>query len=336
MTIGTALIAFGLFGVSACTLETSTDERLKGVVVGAVDDGDDPCTILGHAAECDVCAEEGWYDDGVCDRFCDRDDPDCEGEEACSEEECGVMPPGCDPPMCADGSYADCNSQCVRNEEGRCHWTFEYGECSDSTCGGADGLPCLDDEYCDYEHDSCGLLGEIGVCQPRPVAWDAVYAPVCGCDGETYGNEGQAYAAGVDIIRSGACEERYDECTPEECGVMPPGCAPPECADGSMASCTPMCAPDDDGRCGWSFEYGECPESTCGGPDGIPCGDDEFCDYEHDSCGLDGERGLCQPRPPAWDAVYEPACGCDGETYSNEGGAYEAGFDILHYGDCEE
>ncbi|MDI1451059.1 Kazal-type serine protease inhibitor domain-containing protein [Polyangium sp. 6x1] len=48
----------------------------------------------------DVCALEGWYDDGVCDDFCVTGDADCgvDGGEPCSEE--AGMP-------CAEGFFCD-------------------------------------------------------------------------------------------------------------------------------------------------------------------------------------------------------------------------------------
>jgi hypothetical protein len=73
-------------------------------------------------------------------------------------------------------------------------------------CGGLLGLGCAAGEFCAFAADAmCGAADQTGVCTPSPAACDTIYAPVCGCDGRTYGNECEANAAGTSAAQKGAC-----------------------------------------------------------------------------------------------------------------------------------
>ena len=82
----------------------------------------------------------------------------------------------------------------------------EIGE-EGGMCGGIAGFQCGDDaHYCRVEPGVCVNTADYaGICAPRPEFCTRDYRPVCGCDGETYGNACSAAAAGVSVAYDGVC-----------------------------------------------------------------------------------------------------------------------------------
>jgi hypothetical protein len=77
-----------------------------------------------------------------------------------------------------------------------------------TVCGTRGVPPCADGSFCDFPPQSlCGRADGPGVCAPTPEACIEIFAPVCGCDGQTYGNSCEAAAAGVSVDFDGACED---------------------------------------------------------------------------------------------------------------------------------
>ncbi len=195
-------------------------------------------------------------------------------------------------------TYDAVSGRCVSFTYGGCGGNANNFESSDacvdacggtpppSLCGGPDGLPCGNDEYCDSPDPACGDPEQAGVCRPRPESCDeATPNPVCGCDGRTYDTPCDAHQQGIEIDREGAC-------------AGPP---PTACTNPADAACGPL----------------------------------EFCEFDGEQCGADGNGGFCQPRPEACTDVFDPVCGCDGRTYSNQCYAQSAGVDIRFVGTCD-
>jgi hypothetical protein len=69
-------------------------------------------------------------------------------------------------------------------------------------CGGPMSTPCPPGWFCNIL--SCGKNAS-GACEIIPSACPMIWAPVCGCDGVTYGNDCLRKAAGVPLDHTGQC-----------------------------------------------------------------------------------------------------------------------------------
>lgn len=238
------------------------------------------------------------------------------------------------------------------------------------TCGGLTGAVCAANEYCELpEGAACGAADQTGVCKPKPEACDLSYSPVCGCDGQTYGNDCAAQMAGVSIARTGECGSGGGGGAGEACGgianlTCDKGlyCSLPveaKCGAGDQTgTCTPIpqgCTKELNEVCGCDdVTYGNpCMAAAAGASiahqgacktTGVACGEiggcapDEFCNFPPDSaCGIADGPGVCTKVPPkgtACDSNYDPVCGCDGKTYGNGCEALVAGMSVASKGEC--
>lgn len=196
-------------------------------------------------------------------------------------------------------------------------------------CGGATGATCVDGQFCKQLSGMCGGADALGICTPIPDACILIFAPVCGCDGQTYGSQCLADAAGVSMDHTG-------ECTGSCCDLnAEPGVGGNRiCTDG--ASCcsdgTWLCNfADGTSLCAAS---GETCTSQCGGIAGLPCDAGEYCKLETGQCCCD-IMGECEAIPDACTTDVQLVCGCDGVTYSNSCAAASAGVSVDHQGACD-
>jgi hypothetical protein len=78
-------------------------------------------------------------------------------------------------------------------------------------------------------------------------------------------------------------------------------------------------------------------QQSCGSRGLGSCDDDSFCSFPAGAdCGRADAPGVCVRRPEICLQIFQPVCGCDGETYSNTCTANSARVSVEHDGECTD
>ncbi|MBN1126144.1 MAG: hypothetical protein JXA82_14140 [Sedimentisphaerales bacterium] len=265
--------------------------------------------------------------------YCAKEIGDCDGKGECTER----------PKTCPDiwDPVCGCDNQSYTNacEAAAAGVNIAYEGLCQIPC--TTGRDCGENYFCYFVNCS----DTEGFCAYRPEECEPIWDPVCGCDGVTYSNSCYAAMVGVSVDYRGecvptSCTSNLDcgsshYCRRENCSDLEGECEPIPLACPDVWA--PVCGCDE-------ITYGNACEAAMAGMsiayEGeciiVPCSSNADCDSQHycfkENC--DDTEGVCRLRPVTCSRIWDPVCGCDGQTYANACEAARHGINVAYQGEC--
>ena len=222
---------------------------------------------------------------------------------------------------------AACSDDDTTHDRGPIGKADSIGSCAGSECDGqaADGN-CFCDSECAQFGDCCGDFVE--VCEAGGAPCGGLAGLTC-VEGSYCHFEQEQQCGAADQL--GTCVELPQACIE----VFAPVCGCDDMTyDNSCFAAAAGVSVASEGACTGGGGGGPV-GASCGGLAGLLCADGEFCDFDADAmCGAADQLGTCKATPDICASVFDPVCGCDGQTHGNACEANRAGVSVATTGAC--